>query len=86
MAFRWSFVPDPVIEEPNVEKPFKEPAPKKPSRNRWRAPEHGRLTADMKRDYPRDDFGRKIEGTERQLVVDTRPEILIPKPKPIYLV
>jgi hypothetical protein len=30
----------------------------------------------MKRDYPRDDFGRKVPGSSRELVVDPRPTIL----------
>lgn len=46
------------------------------SDNPWRAPEHGHLTKDMKRDYPRDDLGYRLPGRERVLVMDPRPTIL----------
>lgn len=85
MSFRWSFFPEPAHQEPLPEPAYREPLPKRPNRNAWRAPEHGKLTKDMIRDYPRDDLGRKIEGRERELVADCRPEILRPKRRPIYL-
>lgn len=55
----------------------------KPSHN-WRAPEHMKMTSDMERDFPRDDFGRPLEGSKRdRLVLDPRPKIMVPD-RPTY--
>lgn len=39
----------------------------------------------MKRRYPVDDRGERIPGRTRELVVDNRPNVLIPEPEKIYL-
>jgi hypothetical protein len=45
----------------------------------WRAPEHSKLTSDMQRDFPRDDFGVPLTGSKKEfLVVDPRPTIMKP--------
>ncbi len=45
----------------------------------WRAPEHSKITSDMERDFPRDDFGIPIRGSKKEfLVLDNRPTIMKP--------
>lgn len=58
------------------EYPFSNKGPRKPREEHFKAPEHHRISSDMRRDYPRDDWGRKIPGSSRELVVDNRPTIL----------
>jgi hypothetical protein len=52
--------------------------PKKRIEN-WNAPEHSRDRAAMNKDYPRDDWGNRIPGKGRELVVDKRPSIMLPE-------
>lgn len=48
----------------------------------WIAPEHSRDARGMERDFPRDDYGRKIlDSRGRQLLIDKRPTILVPPRK-----
>jgi hypothetical protein len=47
----------------------------------WFAPEHGRVAMGMRRDYPRDDWGFPIRGSEKELVVDPRPQIMVENKK-----
>lgn len=73
----WTFHPD----EPYVAPARKAYRPRKkgePATN-WCAPEHVRLAQDMKRDYPRDHNGVRIEGKPRELVIDPRPRIMVPE-------
>lgn len=51
--------------------------------NAWIAPEHQKMAMDMQRDFPRDDWGYPLRGQGKVLVVDKRPNILIP-PRPTY--
>lgn len=72
----WTFTPD----EPfgNVYKSYR--PTKKDRIPAWRAPEHLKMTKDMTRDFPRDDFGLPIDGSKRdQLVLDKRPAIMVPE-------
>ena len=48
------------------------------------APEHVRDAQAMSQDYPRDEKGRRIPDSRRDIVVDARPPILVP-PRPTYL-
>lgn len=73
--FRWSFGP----ESPEIRSVREAYVPvKKPKHCHWSAPEHIRLAQDMKRDYPRNDMGEKIDGRPRELVIDPRPTCMIP--------
>ncbi len=49
----------------------------------WAAPEHQRVARSMIRDYPRDDWGRRIPNKPKELKVDIRPTSMIP-PTPVY--
>ncbi len=51
----------------------------------WVAPEHAKIAMSMERDFPRDDLGRKIDGRQRELVVDPRPNIMKPEKPTIRL-
>jgi hypothetical protein len=80
MSYLWSFTPDlprEVKREPY--NPYRPKEKKKP--NNWVAPEHAKGASAMNRDYPRDDFGQRIEGRERELKIDKRPSIMIPPRK-----
>lgn len=55
-----------------------EERPKKPSLFNFVAPEHVRIALSMGRDFPKDDRGNKLPGTSKELVVDRRPNILVP--------
>lgn len=84
LSFVWSFDPNPP--EPEI-KPLREvyePVKRKKGEPSWLAPEHVRLAQDMRRDYPRDELGRRIEGKPRELVLDPRPTIMKP-PRPTRL-
>lgn len=76
MSFVWSFEP----EEPTIKSVREEYVPRKekPKLGSWVAPEHARSASGMIRDYPRDEKGQKIEGTERELKIDKRPTIMVP--------
>ncbi len=78
----WSFFPD---ETPDVRSYYKPYVPKRERLNdSWLAPEHARLATDMKRDWPRDDWGRPIrDGRGKLLVLDPRPTIMV-SPRPVY--
>ncbi len=73
---RWTFEPDEIPETPSVREAYlprrRNPNPK----NNWKAPEHSKMTSDMKRDYPRDELGRIIAGRDKELVMDPRPTIM----------
>lgn len=58
-------------------------AKKERENENWTCPEHGRIAMGMKRDYPRDDYGRRIPGKTRELVIDIRPNIMVPA-RPTY--
>jgi hypothetical protein len=45
------------------------------------APEHASVAASMDRDYPRDQFGRKLPGTKPELRLDPRPASMVPSRK-----
>jgi hypothetical protein len=78
MSHIWSFSPD-LIEKPSVREAY---APRKRQKHQsWICPEHVRLAQDMRRDYPRDDFGRRIDGKPRELKIDARPTIMKPERK-----
>jgi hypothetical protein len=51
----------------------------------WCAPEHVRDARVMERDYPRDDLGKRIPATKKDIIVDARPPIMIP-PRPTYTI
>lgn len=55
-----------------------EPRRKKVRIPSWKAPEHVRLTSDMKSEVPKDNYGQPIPGREKMLVLDPRPTILLP--------
>ena len=42
-------------------------------RESWRAPEHIKLTKDMKRKYLRDDLGYVLPSKKKELAIDVRP-------------
>jgi hypothetical protein len=75
MSYVWTFEPDDLPPEPVKE--F-EPKPKKPKATSWTAPEHIRMAQDMKRDFPRNEMGERIEGKDRELKLDPRPTIMLP--------
>lgn len=56
---------------------------KRREKDNWTAPEHARLAQDMVRDYPRDDYGRRIPGKSRELILDKRPSVMVP-PRQTY--
>jgi hypothetical protein len=58
---------------------------KKPQPDYWVAPEHWKFARNMDRDYERDHDGRPIRENGKRLVLDPRPEIMIPKRTPIHL-
>jgi len=80
MSHVWRFEPDSHMEDSREDyvpvKKTREPA--------WRAPEHLKMTSDMRKDYVRDEKGRQI-STDKRLVLDARPRILIPE-RPIRYV
>lgn len=78
MSKRWSFFPDFKTEVYNPYRPKDKPKP-----SSWRAPEHSRMTSDMRRDYRRNDHGEPV-SKERFLVIDPRPVIMIP-PRPTIM-
>lgn len=48
----------------------------------WVAPEHSRDARAMDRDFPRDEYGRKIlDSRGRQLLIDQRPSVMRPPRK-----
>lgn len=73
MSFRWSFFPGKSELPVDPYRPRRRPINPKDS---WRAPEHSKLTVDMRREYPRDELGRIIPGRPKELVADLRPEII----------
>jgi hypothetical protein len=79
----YSFYPDDPRAKRRARKAYR---PKDESDNtNWRAPEHMKLTKDMKRDFPRDDFGLPLRGSKREmLVMDPRPQIMKPENKPYF--
>ncbi len=76
---RWSFSPDPEPEQ-EVRKPYR-PRSRKTS---WTSPDHAKEARYMDRGYPRDDLGRKVSGSGKELILDTRPTILVP-PRPTIM-
>lgn len=73
----FTFFPDQPKERMG-RKPYVKSKNPNPS-NDWRAPEHVRMTVDVKRDFPRDDWGYPIRGSRRdQIAIDPRPAIMIP--------
>jgi hypothetical protein len=79
----WIFEPEPPQPETKPLREFYEPVKRKREPS-WLAPEHVRLAQDMRRDYPRDELGRRVPGKGRELVLDPRPTIMLP-PKPTRL-
>lgn len=81
MSKLWVFWPDSV-----QERKYRKYRPKKNGKkpNDWVAPEHQKMVRDMERDFPRDDLGRRVEGRERELVIDPRPTLLVP-PRQTYM-
>lgn len=79
MSF-WSFTPDDPY-RPTKRKPYKPKGKVNPA-TAWIAPEHLKMALDMKRDYPRNDWGEKI-GEVKFLKIDPRPAILRPQPQTV---
>jgi len=80
MSYLWSFSPEqPYQDSREAYIPVKKT--REPS---WRAPEHLKLTSDMRKDYIRDERGNQI-SKDKRLVLDARPRILIPE-RPIRYV
>lgn len=82
MATRFSFTPEDKYEQYHARR--KKRIYKKRSKEsfNWKAPEHVKLTPDMQRDFPRDDFGVPLRDSKRdQLVLDPRPQLLKPERK-----
>ena len=76
MSFVWSFDPEVA---PNQERPSKVFVPRKEKKHlAWVAPEHARIAASMRRDYPRNNKGEPLPGAKRELVVDKRPTVMVP--------
>lgn len=84
MSYVWSFEPDLPVEEVKSNRLAYEPRPKKKKPTSWVAPEHMAFGKDMRRDFPRNDKGERIEGKEREVVIDPRPTIMVP-PRPTRL-
>ncbi len=51
----------------------------------WVAPEHGKFARHMERAYDLDHNGNKIVEMGKRLVLERRPEIMVPKRTPIFL-
>jgi hypothetical protein len=84
MSYIWTFHPD-LPREPIVSnREAYEPRPKKKKPTSWMAPEHVKYGKDMKRDFPRNYKGERIEGKDREVVLDARPTIMVP-PRPTRL-
>jgi hypothetical protein len=79
LSFVWSFTPEPPQREITPVRAFYEPVKRKKGEPSWLAPEHVRLAQDMRRDYPRDELGRRIDGKPRELVLDNRPTVMRPE-------
>lgn len=82
MSYVWTFEPETTPDRPAYRTMPEgyEPRPKR-YKDVWTAPEHRRLSQDMKKDYPRNDKGERVEGKKKELVIDPRPTILVP-PRP----
>lgn len=50
----------------------------------WVSPFHERFARSMERDYPRDDWGKRIPGKSRELKIDKRPNVMVP-PRKTYM-
>jgi hypothetical protein len=61
----------------------RDPRPLPERKDPWAAPEHWSASRNMESDFPRDVYGRRIYGRERQLKIDRRPAILVP-PRQTY--
>jgi hypothetical protein len=83
MSYVWTFEPDtPAEPEPIRDNRLEyEPRPKKKKPTTWVAPEHMRYGKDMRRDFPRNAKGERIEGKDREIAIDPRPTIMVP-PRP----
>lgn len=64
-------------------RPFKRK--KREKEEYWVAPEHGRAARNMERAYDLDKDGNKIVENGKRLVLERRPEIMVPKREPIFL-
>lgn len=79
MPLRYSFTPEDRYEEYHARRKAKAYVKRERESVSWRAPEHSKLTSDMERDFPRDDFGVPLRGSKKdQLVLDSRPVIMKP--------
>ncbi len=82
MPLRYSFHPEDSYEQYHARRKKRTYVKRDRSGISWRAPEHSKLTSDMERDFPRDDFGIPLRGSKKdQLVLDPRPVIMKP-PRP----
>lgn len=78
---RWEFWPD----QPR-ERKYRKYKPNRENKNPeiWTAPEHRKMVRDMERVFPVNELGLRIEGRERELKIDIRPNIMIPA-RPTYM-
>jgi hypothetical protein len=58
---------------------------KRPPPDYWVAPEHHKFGKHMARQYDEAHDGRLMKENGKRLVLDPRPEIMIPKRIPIFL-
>ena len=76
---RYSFTPEDRYEQYHARRKNKTYVKRERDNLSWRAPEHSKLTSDMERDFPRDDFGVPLTGSKKEfLVLDQRPTIMKP--------
>jgi hypothetical protein len=66
-----------------VDNPWDPPGWRGPSIYDDCAPEHLAAAREMIKDYPRDEWGKRIPDSRRDLVVDPRPAVMIP-PRQTY--
>jgi len=80
MSFIWRFSPDsPMEDSREAYVPVK-----KTRESSFRAPEHLKLTSDMRKDFVRNERGEAI-SKDRRLVLDPRPACLVPERRKRYL-
>jgi hypothetical protein len=75
MAKTWSYEPNELSDGEYI------PRQRKKRQPSWKAPEHVRITSDMVRAHPLDKWGKPRLHLEKELVVDPRPQIMLPERK-----
>lgn len=80
MSFTWRFDPNDTFHSDY--RPYV--TVKRLKVSSWIAPEHQKAASGMRRDFLRNDRGQPI-GTDKRLVLDARPSMIVPERKKIYL-